>query len=239
MLWKVYGGLVLGIVIALFYPVHLVLLSHRPWFPIAFRLMRFQSFLILTLIGIVSRVKYEGKLPNGPFIICPNHTSYIDILVMYRIFKRYFVFMGKMELAEMPLLNLFFKRMNVLVDRDSKMAAVRALQATSEEIDKGHSVVIFPEGTIPNTTPKMKSFKNGPFKLAIQKQVPIVPVTFLNNYKLLQIGAFFRQNGRPGIARVVVNKTISTKGMNDQDLIPLRQQVFDVIEKTQDHYENR
>lgn len=194
--------------------------------------MRWQAGFILFMIGIWPRKIMQGELPEGPFIICPNHTSYIDILLLYRIFPRYFVFMGKQELATVPVFNIFFKKMNILVDRNSRMGSVRALWQAGKELDKKRSVVIFPEGTIPYSVPKMKAFKNGPFRLAIEKQLPIVPVTFINNYKLLQIGAFFKQNGRPGIARVVINKAVPTEGMKENDLLTLRNTVYQEIDET-------
>ncbi len=89
------------------------------------------------------------------------------------------------------------------------------------ELDKGHSILIYPEATI-SSFGKLLPFKNGAFKLAIEKQVPIIPVTFLNSWKFLQNGGFLKAHGKPGICRVVVHKPISTVGMTEKDLLSLK-----------------
>lgn len=238
--WKVYAALILLISYLLFYPLYLILLSNLSTFKMGFRVIQFHSWLILTLIGIRPRIKFESELPQAPFIICPNHTSYLDILLLYRVFKDYFIFIGKRELETDRLFSIFFKKMNILVARDSAMDGMRALNQASMEMKKGTSVVIFPEGTIPDHAPDLMEFKNGPFKLAIKEQVPVVPVTFINVFKLLQIGAFLKRRGKPGIARIVVNKAISTKDFNKNDFITLRDKVYTVIDQTiKEHYANR
>lgn len=231
-LWKIYAAIVLLLTLILFYPVYLLLLTNDQWLKGGFHLIRFHSWLILTLIGVRVRVKWEGSLPQGPFIICPNHTSYLDILILFRVFEDYFIFIGKRELETDRIFSVFFKKMNILVKRDSAMDGMRALSRAAHEMQKGTSVVIFPEGTIPDMAPELMPFKNGPFKLAIKEKIPIVPVTFLNIFKLLQIGAFLKRRGKPGIARVVVNETIYTDTMDPGDFITLRDKVYGEINQT-------
>jgi 1-acyl-sn-glycerol-3-phosphate acyltransferase len=96
------------------------------------------------------------------------------------------------------------------------------------ELQKGQSVFLYPEGTI-SSAGKLRGFKNGAFKLAIEQQVPIVPITFLNNWKLLQNGGFFKSHGRPGISRVIIHEPISTTGMTEDDLVSLRSKVHEII----------
>lgn len=231
-LWKIYFILVLVVILLGLYPFYYVFLNNEKYFERGFRLMRFQARFMLFLVGIYPKIDNSAlKKIDGPFIICPNHTSYLDILLLYRLFPDYFIFMGKQELKDVPIFNIFFKKMNILVDRKSVTGSVRALGEAEQEIDRNRNVVIFPEGTIPHLAPKMKKFKNGPFKLAIKKQVPIVPVTFVNNYLFLQDGAFFKRNGRPGVPKIVVHAAIETKGMTEANLVSLRDQVFNTIQK--------
>jgi 1-acyl-sn-glycerol-3-phosphate acyltransferase len=182
--------------------------------------------------GILLIKKYKEKLPeNIPFVICPNHSSYLDIVLLYRVFKNHFVFMGKKEIEKAPLFNIYFTSgMNILVDRSSKVGSHKAFKKVGEEIDKGHSVVIFPEGTIPHHAPYLKQpFKNGAFRLAIEKQVPIVPVTFLHNWKRLQGSKLYKGKAGPGYTKVIIHEKIETKGMTDDDLVNLREKVFNII----------
>jgi 1-acyl-sn-glycerol-3-phosphate acyltransferase len=143
--------------------------------------------------------------------------------------------MGKQELDKAPLFRIFFREMNILVDRSSNTASHRAFMRAGQDIDKGDSVFLFPEGTI-SSFGKLRGFKNGAFKLAIDKQVPIVPVTYLNNWKLLQNGGFFKAHGRPGISRVVIHEPIPTAGMTEKDLVSLRTKVYEIIQKELDDY---
>jgi len=137
--------------------------------------------------------------------------------------------MGKAELLKVPLFNRFFERMNIPVNRKSVTASHRAFLRAGADLDKGSSITLFPEGTIHHTGPRMGRFKSGPFRLAIEKQVPIVPITFLNNWILLP-DDYHRSAGRPGMARVIVHEPIETKGLTLQDLQALQQRVYDVID---------
>jgi 1-acyl-sn-glycerol-3-phosphate acyltransferase len=109
----------------------------------------------------------------------------------------------------------------------------RAYLQAGEKIDKGQSIFIFPEATI-SSKGILIPFKNGAFKLAIDKQVPIVPLVFPNNWKLLQNGGFLTANGRPGIAKAIMLKAVETKGMTNADLLPLREKVKNIIQETLD-----
>jgi 1-acyl-sn-glycerol-3-phosphate acyltransferase len=229
-IWKIIFLLnfVLGLIIL--YPLFYILLSRKEWFPLAFKLKKFWARWILTVPGLFLTVKRsipKDELPH-PCIYCGNHVSYLDIIASYLITPKYFVFMGKQELDKAPLFRIFFKEMNILVDRSSNVASHRAFMRAGAEIDKGHSLFLFPEGTI-SSFGKLRGFKNGAFKLAIEKQIPIVPVTFVNNWKLLQNGGFLKSHGRSGISKVVMHEPIPTIGMNEGDLVSLRTKVHEII----------
>lgn len=168
--------------------------------------------------------------PNQSYVICPNHTSYLDIMLIYLSIPVYFHTMGKAELLKVPLFRKFFEKMNIPVNRKSKVDSHRALLRAGADVEKGISVALFPEGTIHHNGPKMGRFKNGPFMLAIEKQVPIVPVTFMNNWILLP-DDFQHRVGQPGLARVIMHPPIDTKGMTLDDIETLKQRVYDIIDR--------
>jgi len=145
------------------------------------------------------------------------------------------LFMAKAELLQIPLFRNFFKYMDIPVNRKSNVDAHKAFIEAGERLDKGYSLIIFPEGTISNEG-ILKPFKNGAFKLAIEKQVPIIPVINLNNWKLLQNGGFLKSFGRPGIARIVVKDPIPTKGLTEENSVDLRNKVRDIIAAELDKY---
>jgi 1-acyl-sn-glycerol-3-phosphate acyltransferase len=232
--WKLFFLLnfVLGLLVL--YPLFRWHLRKKESFPKALRLKRFWAAWIMRVPGIRFKCRSEiplDQLPE-PCVFCANHTSYLDIVASYRETPGYYVFMGKGELKSAPLFGMFFKEMNIPVFRDSRSGSHKAYVQAGDELDLGHSVFLYPEATIPKTAPRMKAFKNGAFKLAIDKQVPIVPVAFINNWKILQNGGFFKSNGKPGLSKVVYHKPISTIGMTEADLIPLRERVYEIIDKT-------
>jgi 1-acyl-sn-glycerol-3-phosphate acyltransferase len=193
--------------------------------------MRFYAHLLHTLAFIRIKVDGEDNIPaNGSFIICPNHTSFIDITSIYIIFKRYFVFTGKKEIEKWPLFHIFYTSgMNILVDRESRSGAFRAFKRMAEEIDKGNPIMIFPEGTISKQAPRLTTFKAGAFAMAIQKQIPILPVTFLTNWKRLQRSKFYAGKASPGLAEIVIHKPIITAGLTKSDADSLEAQVRAII----------
>lgn len=229
-LWKLFFALNFGIGLIVLYPLFYILLSKRKWFPKAFRLKCFWAKWILLIPGIIVKVKRAIPIDELPekAVYCANHASYLDIVINYIVVPRYFVSMGKQEIDKAPLFRIFFREMNILVDRKSNTGSHRAFLRAGQELDKGHNMFLFPEGGISNSG-KLLNFKNGAFRLAIEKQVPIVPITYLNNWKLLQNGGVFKSNGRPGIARVIVHKPVLTIGMTENDLVSLRTQVREII----------
>lgn len=120
--------------------------------------------------------------------------------------------------------------MNIPVNRGSIKASHKAFERAKDDIDKNIGIAIFPEATIPECAPKLGPFKNGAFRLAIEKQIPVVPVTFLDNWKIFPDTEGSRFLCKPGISRVIISNPIETKGMTDSDVSQLRQTVHDIIQ---------
>lgn len=169
-------------------------------------------------------------LNKQAYVFCPNHTSYLDILLIYISIPVYFHTMGKAELLKVPLFRRFFMGMNIPVNRKSAKDSHRAFIRAGSDIDKGISIALFPEGTIHHNGPVIGRFKNGPFRLAIEKQIPIVPITFLNNWILFP-DDYPHRLGHPGIAKVIIHQPIPTKGMLQNDIEKLKSLVYDVMSK--------
>jgi 1-acyl-sn-glycerol-3-phosphate acyltransferase len=233
-IWKIYFLLVVMLVIIILYPIQFVLLSNEKHFPIGFKLIRFQAKSILFLIGV--RKEVHGSIPNDnktSYIICPNHSSYLDILLLYASFPTYFIFLGKKELGSVPVFNIYFKKMNLLVDRANPKAAHNAIINACDKLKNGTNLVIFPEGTIPSTTPKMKPFKNGAFYAAAETGTPIIPITFKDNYKLLEDDWGFFARTKPGKSRVYIHPPLYPKN-EASDLLTLREETRKAIESELD-----
>jgi 1-acyl-sn-glycerol-3-phosphate acyltransferase len=140
------------------------------------------------------------------------------------------LFIGKGELLKWPLFRLFFRKMDIPVSRDSIRLAYGALFRANEAIRRGECVAIYPEGTVPVNSPRLDNFKNGAFKLAIEEQVPILPVTWQTNYRILSDPNNLFSRSLPNISKVVIHEPIDTKGLTQSDLVSLRKEVFEVID---------
>lgn len=239
-LWKIYVFLWFTVLLLILYPLYALFLFTEKHFNKAFLLLRFHTGLLMTLVGVFTSVKNRHYIQKGQaYVITPNHSSFLDILILYQTFTQYFVFMGKKSLANVPIFGIFFKKMNIPVDRKSIMDGKRSMVRCAEELDKGHSVVLFPEGTISTKVPEMLKFKNGAFKLAIEKQIPVIPITFFTNYRILEMAGLFSGKAGPGIAKAVIHEPIPTKGMTEKDVPALRDRVFKTINDELVAYRNR
>lgn len=205
-----------------FYPLVVVFISREKWFPLVFKLIQWWAHYCLWISGIRCKINSAVKLDTGTaYIFCPNHSSILDIIVSYVAIPNYFHFMGKAELTKIPLFKIFFKRMNISVDRASLKASYGAYQRAHDDLQKGISIGIFPEATIPDCTPKLGPMKNGAFKLAIENQIPIVPITYVNTWKIMP-DIDKTCGGTPGTVFIYLHQPITTKGMTAADLKTLR-----------------
>jgi len=138
--------------------------------------------------------------------------------------------MAKVELGNIPLFNIFFRTVDISVDRQSGRESFKAFKEAGESLENGMSIVNYPEGKISTHVPMLARFKNGPFRLAIEKKIPIVPLTMLDNWKMLYVDGG-KMHGRPGISRVIVHPPIETKHLSPDDVDELKRKVFHIIER--------
>jgi len=230
-LWKIWFALCFCIPFLLLFPIFYIALVSKN-FGLVYRLKRLWARIISISSGVIPIIIYRTKnhhLPR-PCVIVSNHTSYLDIVFSPFYIDHAAVYMGKSELLKVPLLKYFFVYLDIPVNRKSVTDAHKAFTTAGRLLDQGLSQVIYPEGTI-SSDGTLKSFKNGAFKLAIEKQVPVVPVVNLNNWHFLQNGGFFKSHGKPGIARIVVGEPISTTGMTEKNMSELKEKVHNFIKE--------
>ena len=196
------------------------------------KLRRAWGFLSSACVGIFYRFSYEVPFDRAkPYIICPNHVSNMDISAMSVLVKSDCSFMGKEELLQGIVTGLFFRTVDIPVNRESKMSSYRAFKKAIEKLRQGVTIIIFPEGGIAEDyPPKLQEFKNGPFRLAIESAVPIVPVTMLNTWQVLwDTGT--KYGSRPGICDIFVHKPFETAHLALDDADTLRDEVHEMIRK--------
>ncbi len=156
-----------------------------------------------------------------------NHTSMTDIMLMLYVCKSPFVFVGKAELAKIPLFGFFYKRTCILVDRNNAKSRHAVFAEAQKRLDNGLSVCIFPEGGVPDDESILLSeFKDGAFRLAIEHKIPIAPMTFHDNKRRFSYTFF---SGGPGKMRVRVHDIIPTGILEMDDKRMLKLQVYELI----------
>ena len=183
--------------------------------------------------GIRTKTTYLTNLNiQNNYIICANHKSYLDILLMYLIIDHDFAFLGKSEILRYPVIRIFFKRgIDIPVFRGHRIKAAQCIELAKKEIKRGRSIVVFPEGGWDNAETEMRKFKNGAFKLAIETGCAILPITFKNNYDIFTDLTDLKRNSKPGLANVVVHQPIVTKNLEKKDLVSLKNKTFNIIHK--------
>ncbi|MES2457048.1 MAG: lysophospholipid acyltransferase family protein [Bacteroidota bacterium] len=228
---RAYSIVVILVMSFLFFPFY-YLASRRPaGYGFLNQLRRANSFIVSTLIGVFYLFKYEEPLKKGQtYIYCANHTSNFDIMIMCILGRGRFHFMGKDDLLKNPVLGIFFKTIDVPVNRDSKISAFRAFKKVGDNLENGMSLIIFPEGRIDEThyPPQLQPFKNGPFRLAIEKNIPIVPVSMTDVWKKMWDDGG-KKGTAPGFCNIYVHKPIRTNDLNIDDADLLKDRIFELI----------
>ena len=216
-IWRIWFYLMMGLPIIIMFPLLFVASLKEKWYPYFFVLARILAKSTLFTSGFYYTVEKETKLEKQKsYMFVANHTSMTDIMLMLAVNKKPFVFVGKVELAKIPLFGYFYKRTCILVDRANSKSRMAVFERAQKRLNSGLSICIFPEGGVPNDeTIVLDEFKDGAFRLAIEHQIAIVPLTFADNKKRFSYTFF---SGGPGIMRVKIHKPIPTegKGMNDK-----------------------
>jgi len=182
-------------------------------------------------MGVFYRFEYEVKLNRGQnYVFCANHSSNLDIMILCILGRGRFHFLGKEELLNNPVLKLFFRTIDVPVNRDSKMSSFKAFKKVGENLDNGMSLIIFPEGKIDeyHYPPILQPFKNGPFRLAIEKNVPIVAVSLQDVWKKMWDDGS-KHGTRPGLCHVYIHKPLATAEFKIEDSDMLKDRIFAMI----------
>lgn len=165
---------------------------------------------------------------DSPMVLVTNHSSYLDTPVVYITVPHLFKTLAKKELLKMPLMGQIFLTSGIMVDRSSPESRKASLQRMVDAIKGGTSILIFPEGTQNRTPNPLRDFYDGAFKLAIDTQVPLLPIATINTRWLMPSDKVWKL--RPGKVRQIYFEPIPTTGMTKDDVPKLRQQVYDMIE---------
>lgn len=230
-LWRIWFYILMGVPIIVLSPILIITISSEKTYPQFFVLARLWAKIILFGMGLPYRIEREEEMEKGKsYMLVANHTSMTDIMLMLVISKNPFVFVGKKELVKIPIFGFFYKRTCILVDRNSSKSRFEVFKRAQKRLNQGLSICIFPEGGVPeDETVLLDEFKDGAFRLAIEHQIPIIPMSFYDNKKRFSFNFF---SGRPGLMRAKVHTFVDTEGltMDDKtDIKNLKEKIRQVI----------
>lgn len=211
-LYRIWFYVLVALPILLLFPVLLISISREQWYPFFFKLARFWAKFILFGMGFRIMIKRD-QIPDKKksYMFIANHTSMADIMLMLVTVKNPFVFVGKKELAKIPLFGFFYKRTCILVDRSSERSRKAVFLRAQKRLKQGLSICIFPEGGVPDEEIILDEFKDGAFRLAINHKISIVPIVFYDNKKRFSYTFF---SGGPGKMRAKLLKFIETNELS-------------------------
>ena len=174
----------------------------------------------------IKKHDYKEITAEHPYVVISNHTSMMDIMLMFILNKKPMVFVAKKELLNLPVFGLIFKRVSILVDRKDPKSRMKVFRACSMALREGKSVCIFPEGGVPDESVVLKEFLDGPFAISIMNKVPLVTLTFCGMKQILPY-AYFR--GRPGKVHVFFNQALETNRLNKTHIQEVKGTCYDLI----------
>ena len=211
--YRIWFYILIFIYIVLLFPILVISILKEQWYPLFFKLARGWAQFILFGMGFIPVVNRRIQFDkNQSYMFIANHTSMTDIMLMLYISKNPFVFVGKKELGKIPLFGFFYKRTCILVDRENAKSRREVFDSAQKKLKNGLSVCIFPEGGVPaDESIVLDNFKDGAFRLAIEHQIPVVPMTFHDNKTRFSYTFF---SGGPGKMRVMVHELLATTNMS-------------------------
>ncbi|MEM6515296.1 MAG: lysophospholipid acyltransferase family protein [Bacteroidota bacterium] len=225
--YRIWFYILVALPILVLMPILIISILKESWYPFFFKLARFWAWFILIGMGFQVKIEREQTpVQNESYMFIANHTSMADIMLMLAVVKNPFVFVGKAELAKIPLFGFFYKRTCILVDRSDQKSRQAVFKRAQKRLNQGLSICIFPEGGVPDENVILDEFKDGAFRLAVNHQIPIVPIVFPNNKKRF---SFTFLSGSMGKMRAKILGFVPTDGLKIADCKTLNQKVRNSI----------
>lgn len=230
-LFTAYAVVIFLLTCVIVIPTLMVLSQRVSWHRIALRLHPYwaKTFFALTFIKVETPGR-EYLKRDQQYIFCSNHFSYLDIPAFYLLY--YGKFIGKSSITKVPLFGYYFRKMHIPVDRSRTRSRAESVQKSKMELDQGFNLIFFPEGGIVvkyEDQPYMARFKDGAFRLAVEKNIPIVPVVMVNNFLLLPDKSPVRFHRTT--CKIIALPPIWPEGNSSDEVKRLRDKTFQLIQE--------
>lgn len=186
---------------------------------LSYMLSRAWALANLWMTGVDVRTVRRAPLdPRRPYVFMSNHASHFDALAVVAALPEFELrWVAKRELVDIPVFGWALQRGgHIIIDRSNPEQAIASLRAARSMMDTGISVVIFPEGTREEHDRELLRLKKGGFLLALEVNVPIVPIAIRNSRAVLARDDW-RIHG--GTIDVVVGEPIPVEGRTREALV--------------------
>jgi 1-acyl-sn-glycerol-3-phosphate acyltransferase len=195
-------------------PTGLVIARVFRWKRGLYALGHFGAWMALKLAGIRYRVAGRENVPPTAVVFCANHESNVDPPVLFEALHPRLHILYKAELHRFPIMGTVFDVGGfVPIDRGDRDKALGSISRGAASLRAGNSFLIFPEGTR-SRTGELLPFKKGGFIMAIEAQVPVVPVAIQGGRAAMRKGSAFVH---PVRVTVRIGKPVPTAGMTLAD----------------------
>jgi 1-acyl-sn-glycerol-3-phosphate acyltransferase len=226
-LWQAYFYFVFMVFMLLLYPFFMIFIRKRKYLNLVHVVRKYGCRIVLFLSGVFVKRTIRGSLPKGkPVIYFGNHSSVLDIVTGMAYMPGHVHFVGKQELQNMPFIGLFFKWMDIPIHRNSIKKSDQALQKMKIDLQAGISIFIFPEGTTSMKAPGLLPFKAGAFKIALEENVPLIPVVFADNWRMMHLD--IQKYKTPGVCRLIILPALEIKEKN-REIDKVKQLAFQTL----------
>lgn len=173
----------------------------------------------------------ENAWAARPAVFLFNHQSEFDVPIMAGLLKKDFTAVAKKSLQTNPVFGPLGSLVGVaFIDRADAAAAREALQPVVDSLARGVSIVVAPEGT---RSSELLPFKKGPFHMAIQGQVPVVPVVIRNSGEIIPAHSYLL---KPGTVDVAVLPPVDTSSWTTETVDQHRDEVWQMYRDTLDNW---
>ncbi len=223
-----YAAVAFALTFAVLFPAFLVCIWVPQWNKYGRKINQYWAKTLFSIIFLPVKVEIEAKLEKGkPYIFLANHFSYLDVAMMGFV-PGDAVFVGKASIRKAPFFGYYFKNLHIAVDRSRVKSRAETMRRAGLALDRGSSMVLFPEGGIyTQDPPNLVPFKNGAFRLALEKQIPIIPVTLSYNHVILA-------DQKELVLKRIPAKMVLHQALNPADYPTdeaLKQRCFEVIQQ--------
>jgi acyl carrier protein len=218
-LYAGYCWLVLVLAAGLFWlPIVVSSGTKVPW-----RIARFGAKALIRATGIRVDVRGVDLFPmEGQFLLVSNHMSYVDGILLSAVLPRRCVFVAKAELKRNPALRIALQRLGtVFVERFDVGKSLEDTRTIADGIKRGETPLFFAEGTL-QRMPGLLPFQMGAFVLAVEQQLPVIPITIRGSRNILRAGSWFPRKGR---VEILIGDSCRPSGGDWQAAIELRDRV--------------